>query len=82
MPIVFFYFIGSVTVGMSGQPTAERIAVVIGLVQIAFAMISGAFLFKVDWGPHVRMVVLVLCVYATLAALAGMLLGNFGRSEG
>jgi ABC-type multidrug transport system permease subunit len=54
----------------------------IGLLQITFAMISGAVLFKVDWGPHVVMVLMVLSAYATLAALAGMLLGNFGKSEG
>jgi ABC-type multidrug transport system permease subunit len=54
----------------------------VGLMQIGFAMIAGALLFKVDWGPHVIMVLFVLSVYATLAALAGMLLGNFGRSEG
>ncbi len=54
----------------------------IGFIQIAFAMLAGTFLFKVDWGPHLVMVLLVLCAYATLAALAGMLLGNFGKSEG
>jgi ABC-type Na+ efflux pump permease subunit len=54
----------------------------IGLIQIAFAMLAGTFLFKVDWGPHLAMVLLVLCAYATFAALLGMLLGNFGRSEG
>ncbi len=54
----------------------------IGLLQIGFAMIAGAFLFRVDWGPHLIMVLLVLCVYAILAAMAGMLLGNFGKSEG
>jgi ABC-2 type transport system permease protein len=54
----------------------------IGFLQIAFAMLAGAFLFKVDWGPHVIMVLIVLCVYAGLAVLGGMLLGNFGKSEG
>ena len=54
----------------------------IGLLQIAFAMIIGPVLFKVDWGPHVIAVVFVLCTYAVLAALAGMILGNFGKSEG
>ncbi len=55
---------------------------VIGFIQIAFAMIAGAFLFKVDWGPHLVMVLFILCTYATLACLASMLLGNFGKSEG
>jgi len=51
----------------------------IGLLQIAFAMIAGAVVFKVDWGPHVFMVLIVLSAYASLAVLGGMLLGNFGR---
>jgi ABC-2 type transport system permease protein len=55
---------------------------VIGFIQIAFAMLAGTFLFKVDWGPHLIMVLFILCAYAVLAALAGMLLGNFGKSEG
>jgi ABC-2 type transport system permease protein len=54
----------------------------IGLVQIIFAMLAGAFLFKVDWGPHVFMVLLILCAYAAFAALSSMLLANFGKSEG
>jgi ABC-2 type transport system permease protein len=54
----------------------------IGIAQILFAMIAGTVLFKVDWGPHVVTVLLVLWLYAALAALAGMILGNFGKSEG
>jgi ABC-2 type transport system permease protein len=54
----------------------------IGFLQIAFAMVAGSVLFKVDWGPHVIMVLCVLCAYAILASLAGMILGNFGKSEG
>lgn len=54
----------------------------VGVIQIAFAMAAGSLLFKVDWGPHGVMVFFVLCIYAALAALAGMILGNFGKSEG
>jgi ABC-2 type transport system permease protein len=54
----------------------------LGVVQIAFAMIAGRVLFHVRWGPHLPMVVLVLLVYGSLAAVLGMLLGNFGRTEG
>ena len=54
----------------------------LGLVQIAFAMITGTVLFHVRWGPNLPMVVLVLLVYGSLAAALGMLLGNFGRTEG
>lgn len=53
----------------------------LGLVQIAFAMLAGRFLFKVDWGPHLPAVLLILLAYAALAAAAGMLLGNFGKTE-
>ena len=54
----------------------------LGVVQIAFAMIAGTVLFHVRWGPNLPMVVLVLLVYGSLAAALGMLVGNFGRTEG
>jgi ABC-2 type transport system permease protein len=54
----------------------------IGVAQIFVAMTVGTIIFKVDWGPHIVMVVAILCVYATLTALGGMILGNFGKSEG
>ena len=55
---------------------------VLGLVQAAFGMMAGAVLFRVDWGPSVPAVCLLLAAYAALAAGAGMLLGNFARTEG
>jgi ABC-2 type transport system permease protein len=54
----------------------------LGFVQIAFAILAGFLLFRVDWGPHLVTVLLVLAAYAGLAASAGMLLGNFGKTEG
>ncbi len=54
----------------------------LGMVQIAFAMLAGALLFKVDWGPNLPAVLMLLLAYAALAASAGMILGNFGRTEG
>jgi ABC-2 type transport system permease protein len=54
----------------------------LGVIQIAFAMIAGTVLFHVRWGPNLPMVVLVLLLYGSLAAVLGMLLGNFGRTEG
>jgi ABC-type multidrug transport system permease subunit len=53
----------------------------LGVIQIAFAMITGTVLFKIDWGPHLWTVVAVLLAYAALAASLGMLLGNFARTE-
>jgi ABC-type multidrug transport system permease subunit len=60
--------------------TLARVA--IGVQQIVVAMIAGAFLFRIDWGPHILIVIAVLLAYAVLAALGGMLLGNFGKGEG
>lgn len=54
----------------------------LGMIQIAFAMLAGTLLFSVDWGPHPVAVVIVLTGYAAFAALAGMLVGNFARTEG
>jgi ABC-2 type transport system permease protein len=67
---------GAVVLGKWGARMA------VGVVQIAFAMITGTVLFHVRWGPNLPMVVLVLLVYGALAAALGMLLGNFGRTEG
>ncbi len=53
----------------------------LGLVQIAFAMITGSLLFGVHWGPSLPAVLVVLTVYAALAAALGMLLGNFLATE-
>jgi ABC-2 type transport system permease protein len=67
---------GSVTLGKWGSRMA------LGLIQLAFAMLAGRVLFHVHWGPHLGMVILVLTSYAAFAAILGMLLGNFGRTEG
>jgi ABC-type Na+ efflux pump permease subunit len=56
--------------------------VILGFIQIVFAMITGTLLFKVHWGDHLGAVLLVLAAYASLAALLGLLLGNFARSDG
>jgi ABC-2 type transport system permease protein len=54
----------------------------VGLIQLAFAMLTGRILFHVHWGPHLPAVIVVLSAYGALAAILGMLLGNFGRTEG
>ena len=53
----------------------------LGLIQIAFAMATGSLLFGMDWGPHLPMLLVVLFAYAGMAATLGILLGNFSRSE-
>jgi len=54
----------------------------VGVVQIVFAMLAGTLLFKMNWGPDLFWVVLVMLVYGTLMAALGMLLGNLAPSEG
>lgn len=54
----------------------------LGAIQIAFAMLAGTLLFHIHWGRNLPMVIVILLAYAALAASLGMLLGNFGRSEG
>ena len=67
---------GAVVAGKWGSRMA------LGIIQITFAMIAGSVLFHVRWGPNLPMVVAILFAYGALAAMLGMLLGNFGRTEG
>ncbi len=54
---------------------------VLGMVQLSFAMIAGSVLFHVHWRPNLPAVMAVLAAYGALAAILGMALGNFGRTE-
>jgi ABC-2 type transport system permease protein len=54
----------------------------VGMIQIGFAMITSTVLFGIRWGPHLPTIVAVLFAYASLAAALGMLLGNLGRTQG
>jgi ABC-2 type transport system permease protein len=54
----------------------------LGLIQVAFAMLAGTILFRLDWGPNLGWVALVMLLYVGLAAALGMLLGNLARTEG
>ncbi len=54
----------------------------LGLVQIGFAMLAGTLLFRMDWGPNLGWVILVMVFYGGLMAAVGMLLGSLARTEG
>jgi ABC-2 type transport system permease protein len=56
--------------------------IALAAVQIGFAMVLGRFLFKVDWGPNLPMLLVVLFFYAALLAMVGIVLGNLVRTEG
>jgi ABC-type multidrug transport system permease subunit len=55
----------------------------LGVVQVSFAMLTGWLLFGIDWGgPNLWAVVLLLMIYAGLCAVLGIALGNFARTQG
>lgn len=55
---------------------------VLGLIQIGFAILVGSLLFKVSWGGQLPAVLLTMLCYAALMASFGLLLGSSSRSEG
>lgn len=55
---------------------------VLGLIQIGFAMVAGTLIFHVQWGAHFGAVLALMFTYAALVASLGMLLGSVTRSEG
>ncbi|HJR54402.1 MAG TPA: ABC transporter permease, partial [Gemmatimonadota bacterium] len=59
---------------------ASRMA--LAIVQIGFAMAIGTALFRVDWGPDMGMVVLILFAWAALCAGLAIVSGNLARTEG
>ncbi|MFO7653713.1 MAG: ABC transporter permease [Candidatus Krumholzibacteriia bacterium] len=67
---------GSVVVGKWGAKFA------LGLVQIGWAMIAGAVIFHMDWGPALPAVIAVMASYGALMAAVGLLLGTLARTEG
>jgi len=52
----------------------------LALVQIAFAMVIGSMLFRVDWGQSVPMVFAVLVAWAAFNASLALLLGSAART--
>jgi ABC-2 type transport system permease protein len=59
------------------------IAVVgLGLVQIAYALAAGTFLFDLDWGPDLAAVAAVLVLWAAFVGSLAMLLSSLVGTEG
>lgn len=54
----------------------------LGIIQIAFAILAGTLLFKMNWGEDLFMVIVVLLIYGAMMASIGMLLGSLARTEG
>jgi ABC-2 type transport system permease protein len=53
----------------------------LGMIQIAFGMLTGTLLFHVDWGHHLPTLIAVLLCYGALGAALGMVLGNIARTD-
>ena len=56
--------------------------ILLGLVQIAFAMVAGSLIFGMDWGPNLPTIAVVMGGWAALCASLGLLMGCVARTEG
>ena len=54
---------------------------ILGAVQIAFAMLAGTVIFAFDWGPSLPMILLVMLGWGALCASLGLWLGCVVRTE-
>lgn len=54
---------------------------VLATIQISVALLFGTFLFRMDWGPDLGMVILVLVVWGGFCASAGLWLGTVARTQ-
>ena len=54
---------------------------VLAAIQILVALIFGTYLFKMDWGPNLGMVILVLAVWGGFCASAGLWLGTVAKTQ-
>ncbi len=55
---------------------------VLAAFQVTVALAIGTLLFKMNWGPDLAMVVVVLAAWAGFCASAGLLVGSIANTEG
>lgn len=55
--------------------------IVLAGIQIAVALVFGTYLFRMDWGPDLGMVIVVLLAWGGFCASAGLWLGSVARTE-
>ena len=53
----------------------------LAIVQVAVAQAFGTWLFNMNWGPDLGMILLVLFAWASFCASAGLLLGSLANTE-
>jgi ABC-type multidrug transport system permease subunit len=54
---------------------------VLAVIQISFALFIGTYLFKMNWGPDLGMVLIVLFIWGSFCASAGLWLGTVAKTE-
>ncbi|NNF48258.1 MAG: ABC transporter permease, partial [Woeseiaceae bacterium] len=54
---------------------------VLAAIQVTIALLFGTFLFKMEWGPNIAMVIIVLAAWACFCASAGLWLGTVAKTE-
>ncbi len=54
---------------------------VLAAVQVTVALGIGTLLFKMDWGPNLAMVIVILAAWAGFCASAGLLIGSVASTE-
>ena len=54
---------------------------VLAAIQILVALIFGTYLFSMDWGPNLGMVILVLVAWGGFCASAGLWLGTVANTQ-
>ncbi len=51
-----------------------------GMVQIGVGLAAGAFVFKVDWGPHIGALLIILLLYGAVAASIGIIAASLAKT--
>jgi len=54
---------------------------VLAAVQVTVALTIGTVLFRMDWGPDLAMVIVILAAWAGFCASAGLLVGSVAKTE-
>jgi len=55
---------------------------ILAAIQVTVALVIGTLLFKMEWGPDLWMVIVILAAWAGFCASAGLLVGSIAATEG
>lgn len=54
---------------------------ILAAIQVGVALLIGTFLFRMEWGPDLAMVIVILAAWAGFCASAGLLVGSIARTD-